>query len=87
MTALPPHIHLEKPELLMLINNRPESQAELYLVIEDVETRMSEGDQGLVLDCIKRFWGGNWGDEDAEGEVGEEGGEGGGEEEGEEMVE
>ncbi|KAF8424158.1 hypothetical protein EV426DRAFT_105403 [Tirmania nivea] len=83
LVSLPPHIHFEKPELLMMINNRPASQAELYLVVEDVEARMNEEEQGLVLDCVKRFFGGDWGEEAAEGEaegvgyVDGEGGEGG----------
>lgn len=90
LSSLPHHIHFEKPELLMMINNRPESQAELYLVVEDVETRMSEADQSVVLDCIKRFWGGKWGDEEEEGQQGEGGhddGEGGEEAAEEEMEE
>ena len=56
----------------MMINNHPASQAELYLVVEDVEARMNEEEQGVVLDCVKKYFGGEWGEE-AEGE-GEEGG-------------
>ncbi|RPB22128.1 hypothetical protein L211DRAFT_869527 [Terfezia boudieri ATCC MYA-4762] len=58
LSSLPPHIYFEKPELLMMINNRPESQAELYLVVEDVEARMNEEEQGVVLDCVKKYFGG-----------------------------
>ena len=58
----------------MMINNRPASQAELYLVVEDVEARMNEEEQGVVLDCVKKYFGGEWGEEAAEGEgEGEEG--------------
>ncbi|KAF8424223.1 hypothetical protein BGX38DRAFT_1124321, partial [Terfezia claveryi] len=56
------------PKLLMMINNRPESQAELYLVVEDVEARMNEEEQGMVLDCVKKYFGGEWGEEAVEGE-------------------
>jgi len=52
----------------MMINNRPASQAELYLVVEDVEARMNEEEQRVVLDCVKKFWGGEWGEEAQEGE-------------------
>ncbi|KAF8443378.1 hypothetical protein BGX38DRAFT_1272023 [Terfezia claveryi] len=68
LSSLPPHIYFEKPELLMMINNRPESQAELYLVVEDVEARMNEEEQGMVLDCVKKYFGGEWGEEAVEGE-------------------
>lgn len=84
----------------MLINNRPESQAELYLLVEDVEARMSEEEQGIVLGYVKQFWGGKWGEDQEEwgggqGENGErrlaeqdeEDGYYGGEGEGDEMVE
>ena len=57
----------------MMINSRPVSQAELYLVVEDVEVRMNEQEQGVVLDCVKRFWGGEWGEEAAQGEEEEDG--------------
>ncbi|KAF8461016.1 hypothetical protein BDZ91DRAFT_785015 [Kalaharituber pfeilii] len=52
---------IEKSEMLMLINCRPESQAELYLVIEDVETRLSEEEMGIVLGVVKEWWGGSGG--------------------------
>ncbi|RPB20053.1 hypothetical protein L211DRAFT_852667 [Terfezia boudieri ATCC MYA-4762] len=58
---------LQPKKLLMMINNRPESQAELYLVVEDVEARMNEKEQGVVLDCVKKCFGGQWGDEAVEG--------------------
>ncbi|KAI5793831.1 hypothetical protein DFH27DRAFT_654728 [Peziza echinospora] len=71
---------LEKVEILMLVNNRPESQAELYLMVEDVETRLSEEVQEVVLGVVKKWWGGSWGEEGGEeGEEGEEGAEEGGE--------
>ncbi|RPB26090.1 hypothetical protein L211DRAFT_693537 [Terfezia boudieri ATCC MYA-4762] len=67
-SRLPIHIStLKYLELLMMINNRPESQAELYLVVVDVEARMNEKEQGEVLDCVKKCFGGQWGDEAVEG--------------------
>lgn len=43
---------LAKGELLMLLNVRPQTPAQLHACIEEVEGRLSEDEQGQILDIV-----------------------------------
>lgn len=45
---------LEKAELLMMVNSRPSSIAELDCIVEEMDTRFSEGETHEMLGIVKR---------------------------------
>lgn len=45
---------LEKAELLMMVNSRPSSIAELDCIVEEMDTRFSEGETTEMLEIVKR---------------------------------
>lgn len=45
---------LEKAELLMMVNSRPSSIAELDCIVEEMDTRFSEEETHEMLGIIKR---------------------------------
>lgn len=44
---------LEKAELLMMVNSRPSSIAELDCIVEEMDTRFSEGETAEMLEVVK----------------------------------
>ena len=46
---------LEKAEVLMMINERPENVAELDCAVEEMENRFSEEEQLEIVECVKRW--------------------------------
>ncbi|TGZ78442.1 hypothetical protein EX30DRAFT_322428 [Ascodesmis nigricans] len=54
MTAMSSHA-LEKAELLQIINERPDSIAELDCIIEEMDARFDENTQAELLDIVKKW--------------------------------
>lgn len=44
---------LEKAELLMMVNSRPSSIAELDCIVEEMDTRFDEGETAEMLEIVK----------------------------------
>lgn len=44
---------LEKAELLMMVNSRPSSIAELDCIVEEMDTRFNEGETADMLEIVK----------------------------------
>lgn len=44
---------LEKAELLMMVNSRPSSIAELDCIVEEMDTRFSEDESQEMLEIVK----------------------------------
>jgi hypothetical protein len=58
---------LEKVELLMIINSRPASLAELDVLIEELDTRLTEEQIEELLTLVRECFGGPEEEEEAEG--------------------
>lgn len=54
MASLAPY-PLEKAELLQIINERPDSVAELDCIIEEMDNRFDEDTQMVILEKIKEM--------------------------------
>lgn len=52
MASLAPY-SLEKAELLQIINERPDSIAELDCIVEEMDNRFDEDTQAVILEKIK----------------------------------
>ncbi len=73
---------LAKGELIMLINMRPQTPAQLHACIEEVEGRLGEAEQLQILDVVAEVLG----HFPAAAEGDEAGGEGEGKDEGDEAM-
>lgn len=45
---------LEKAELLMMVNSRPSSIAELDCIVEEMDTRFNEEETAEMLEIVKK---------------------------------
>lgn len=52
MASLAPY-SLEKAELLQIINERPDSVAELDCIVEEMDNRFDDDTQAVILEKIK----------------------------------
>ncbi|CAK7262547.1 hypothetical protein SEPCBS119000_000015 [Sporothrix epigloea] len=59
---------LAKGELLMILNMRPQTPAQLHACVEEVESRLSEDKQSQLLDIVSEVLGHFPAEEAAEGE-------------------
>lgn len=52
MQKLEPRVQLTKTELLMLVNHRPHAEVLLVPMIEDIEARFGEEEQGFIVSTV-----------------------------------